>query len=71
MRPCVRAFEYHGDACKQRNHILAKVCQCIKQPTRLYFAPNVDAKNAAEMPRKLPFMWCYILVKMLAQSVHV
>ncbi len=37
----------------------------------LYFAPNVAAKNIAEMPRKLRFMWCNFMVEMLAQNVHI
>ncbi len=33
IRPCVRAFDHHGDARKQGNHILAKLCRRINQPT--------------------------------------
>ncbi len=42
-----------------------------KEAHRLYFSPNVDAKNIAGMPRKLPFMWCVFLVEMLAQNVYI
>ncbi len=42
-----------------------------KSACRLYFASNVDAKNIAEVPRKLPFKWCYFWLEMLAQNVHI
>ncbi len=42
-----------------------------KAARRLYFSPNVDAKNITGMPRKLSFMWCYFLVEMFAQNVHI
>ncbi len=48
-----------------------KIVPKCKTAYRLYFSPNSDAKNSTEMPRKLPFMWCYFLVEMLAHNVHI
>ncbi len=61
-------FEYHGDARKQRNHILANLCRRVKQPTGFILHTMLTPKNITEMPRKLPIRWCYVL---LTQNVHI
>ncbi len=53
------------------NPHFGKIVPKYKAIYRLYFTLNVDAKNIPAIPRKLPFMWCYVMVEMLAQSVHI
>ncbi len=68
VRARVRASWWCSQAAKPH---LGKIVPTYKAACRLYFASNVDAKNIIEMPRKLPFKWCYLWLEMLLQNVHI
>ncbi len=68
VRAPARASWWCSQAAKPH---FGKIVPAYKVIYRLYFAPNVDAKCITEMQRKLPFMWCYFMVEMLAQNVQI
>ncbi len=68
VRAPARASWWCSQAAKPH---FGKIVPTYKVIYRLYFAPNVDAKSITEMPRKLPFMWCYFMVETLAQNEEI
>ncbi len=66
VRACARSIIMVMLASREPH--FGKIMPTYKSAYRLYFASKVDAKNIAEMPRKLPFKWCYFWLEMLAST---